>query len=222
MQQGKNQVIGDPTRRLLSFNQAGKTRAILTAEQAIKIFQIKLSNLNATKSQRISPSSVARAFGVSEKAIRDIWKGRTWLRETIHLDRAQVITEANQQQQMQSCLNLSLAQTGASHIEKIVILHCDPSCVAINGACIDSSAANRPEKFVGWWDKVKPANPMDANDVRSPVSASWPTDTISEDSSGQHLAAAEVAPLPESSRADDPFHDDWQYWPRQEKGEEAR
>ena len=57
---------------------ASKPRARLSEEQVIAIFQAKTCAASATK--------VATVYGVSEKAVRDIWKGRTWSRETWHLD----------------------------------------------------------------------------------------------------------------------------------------
>ena len=57
---------------------ASKPRARLTEAQVIAIFQAKASASSATK--------VAVVYGVSEKAVRDIWTGRTWSRETWHLD----------------------------------------------------------------------------------------------------------------------------------------
>ena len=54
-----------------------KPRAVLTRTEVIAIFQIK-GTQSATK--------VSRCFGVSEKAIRDIWTARTWAAETWHLD----------------------------------------------------------------------------------------------------------------------------------------
>ena len=64
--------------------QCAKPRAVLTKEQAINIFRI--STFNYTKASRPTATSVAKAFGVSEKAIRDIWNGRTWCEETLPLD----------------------------------------------------------------------------------------------------------------------------------------
>ena len=80
--------------KALAAIRACKTRAILTDEQAGRIYQIKLDSQAASillpsSSERalvFRAGAVARAFGVSDKAIRDIWKGRTWLRETMHLD----------------------------------------------------------------------------------------------------------------------------------------
>jgi hypothetical protein len=56
-----------------------RPHAILTSEQAIAIFKLKLSPSGRT---RPCASAVCSVYGVSEKAIRDIWKGRTWFEET--------------------------------------------------------------------------------------------------------------------------------------------
>ncbi len=57
---------------------ASKPRARLTETQVINIFQ--------SKSAAPSAAMLARSYGVSEKAVRDIWKGRTWCKETRHLE----------------------------------------------------------------------------------------------------------------------------------------
>ena len=73
---------------LHSLHSSGKTvakpRAVLTSEQAIEIFQCRPTS----KSQPtgMTSSVLARKYRISEKAIRDIWNGRTWHRETLHLD----------------------------------------------------------------------------------------------------------------------------------------
>jgi hypothetical protein len=60
-----------------------KTRKVLTTQDALAIFQTKSSISSATK--------VASFYGVSEKAIRDIWTGRTWAAQTWHLDKSRVL-----------------------------------------------------------------------------------------------------------------------------------
>ena len=55
-----------------------KPRAKLTQSDAITIYKLKAS---------ASAIKVGRLHGVSEKAIRDIWRARTWANETWHLDR---------------------------------------------------------------------------------------------------------------------------------------
>ena len=101
-------------RRLLSSIQACKTRAILTPEQAIKIFKIKLSSQIAHKHRDLDPADIARAFGISEKAVRDIWKGRTWLRETMHLDPARAIMAARLRPPGRPRLNLQSTNRNAA------------------------------------------------------------------------------------------------------------
>ena len=59
---------------------SSKPRARLSEAQVITIFKAKTTCLTA--------SALAPMYGVSEKAVRDIWTGRTWSRETWHLDKA--------------------------------------------------------------------------------------------------------------------------------------
>ena len=62
-----------------------KPRAVLTSEQAVAIF---LQRPNQKISQAGLSSEVARFYHVSDKTVRDIWRARTWYRETLHLDPA--------------------------------------------------------------------------------------------------------------------------------------
>ena len=55
-----------------------RPRAVLSKSEVIEIFNARLTLKSATK--------VAGLYRVSEKAIRDIWTGRTWAAETWHLD----------------------------------------------------------------------------------------------------------------------------------------
>ena len=55
-----------------------KARAKLTEADVLDIFNCKTHLMSA--------SCVSRKYGVSEKAVRDIWTGRTWSKETWHLD----------------------------------------------------------------------------------------------------------------------------------------
>jgi hypothetical protein len=72
-----NQPLAD------NFRAPVKTRTVLTTQDALAIFQIRSSISSATK--------VASIYGVSEKAIRDIWTGRTWAAQTWHLDKSRVL-----------------------------------------------------------------------------------------------------------------------------------
>jgi hypothetical protein len=57
---------------------ASKPRARLSEPQVIAIFQAKATGATSTE--------IATVFGMSETAVRDIWSGRTWSRETWRLD----------------------------------------------------------------------------------------------------------------------------------------
>ena len=55
-----------------------KPQARLSQAQAVAIFQTRASHKSAAK--------VANSYGVNEKTVRDIWTGRTWAKESWHLD----------------------------------------------------------------------------------------------------------------------------------------
>ena len=60
-----------------------KPRATLTSDDAVEIYK---RSLPAYSPKRTSATAVAHEYRVSEKAIRDIWTGRTWSEDTRHLD----------------------------------------------------------------------------------------------------------------------------------------
>ena len=64
---------------------ASKPRARLNEDQAVQIFQSKID------SPQLPSTALATLYLVDEKTIRDIWKGRTWSRETWHLDTSRAI-----------------------------------------------------------------------------------------------------------------------------------
>ena len=55
----------------------GKYRGRLKESQVQSIFLTKKPGIRAIK--------IAGSFGVNEKTVRDIWSGRTWAKETLHL-----------------------------------------------------------------------------------------------------------------------------------------
>jgi hypothetical protein len=59
-------------------------RRILTGEQAQVIFGLKP---DVNSQYRKTAETLSRIYGVSAKTVRDIWLGRTWYRETYHLDK---------------------------------------------------------------------------------------------------------------------------------------
>ncbi len=75
-----DRILANPTFLFvhLSMPDAAKPRARLSEAQVIKIFRARAFASKAT--------NVASVYKVSEKTVRDIWKGRTWSKETQHLD----------------------------------------------------------------------------------------------------------------------------------------
>jgi hypothetical protein len=71
-------MSGTSESQILASAMGSKSRSILTKSDAVCIFKKKNSISTA--------SQLAILYGVSEKAIRDIWTGRTWSRETLHFD----------------------------------------------------------------------------------------------------------------------------------------
>ena len=68
-----------------------KSRTVLTEHQVIEIYKRKI-NLEPINSKNIdrfrSASVIAKEFRISEKTVRDIWRGRTWRHATRPLDSA--------------------------------------------------------------------------------------------------------------------------------------
>ena len=64
-----------------------KQRIILTDQQAVEIFMLK--DNHGYSSKHTASTQLSREYKVSPKAIRDIWKGRSWLNATSHLWKAE-------------------------------------------------------------------------------------------------------------------------------------
>ncbi len=63
------------------------SRKILTKEDVVSIFLRKpCPGMIGDHSNRATATTIANAFGVSAKTVRDIWIGRTWYKETLSLD----------------------------------------------------------------------------------------------------------------------------------------
>lgn len=58
-------------------------RNILTGDQAQVIFSFRPQPFSK---HRDRASTLAKMYGISAKSVRDIWCGRTWYRETYHMD----------------------------------------------------------------------------------------------------------------------------------------
>jgi hypothetical protein len=252
---------------MLSSIKACKTRTVLTEEQVIQIFKIKLANMKAgTRVQdKVSAASLAKVYLVGEKTIRDIWTGRTWFRELMHLDPARA--------SMLERLKLPGRPKGSkdkkSRQEFIIGTFREqlPSFAAfgpkapVPDAALHHCAAHKswtanyiqhespPQLYQQMLTSEFPNDKLQGCPMRQPTlhaptaahslsrhapaaarslsgvhgapfPASWPAAASITASTSplhwQHASIEEaVAPLPVSSRADDPFHDDWRYWPRE-------
>jgi hypothetical protein len=65
-----------------------RPRALLTEEQAIQIYKFRPGSTNDAEIDRSlvgKSGDVAKKFGISPKAVRDIWNRRSWAYETRHL-----------------------------------------------------------------------------------------------------------------------------------------
>ena len=216
--------------------QACKTRAVLTEAQAVEIFLIKIANDDVPKRSRRSAAAVARQFGVSDKAVRDIWTGRTWFRELMHLDPARAAMperlkrpgrprgrrNAQQTRKEDKCSSdstLTSSSDGDGHDDAypgsspVASPLADMLCPNLQNICL-LPIHRQPYPHVDFGsipgsqhssDGVQPTPHQQAEDAQDgPKSLA---------SSGGFDAKETAAPLPESSNADDPFHDDWRFWP---------
>lgn len=196
---------------------ACKTRAVLSEEQAVQIFMIRIAN-SQSLAESIHPEQVAIWFGISEKTVRDIWKGRTWRRETMHLD-------ANC---MRSACKLRLPGRPKGSQTKAKGVHgTGPTNASIDAA---HSSAAYPAVPLEYASAVA-ISKASCNKSPASVSIKMPDGTsIGQFTSHAYLSSSlgrstqqawecspvapswftgAVDPLPESSRPEDPFHDDW-------------
>ena len=66
---------------------------VLTEQLVIEIFALKSSAGMSNQPFQLSATEVSRQYNVNEKAIRDIWAGRTWTKVTTRFDRSVVASE---------------------------------------------------------------------------------------------------------------------------------
>ena len=231
---------------LQSSIQACKTRAVLTSDQAAEIFKIHLLNkaVSGTDKKQHMATQVASAFGVSEKTVRDIWTGRTWFLELMHLDPARAARAAerlrlpgrpNTLHSMLESKRLSDSEyecfspisakrrrrptrsspspaTAAGTIGDPTLspASSDGHQASEGSACERGSPSSDrkapPLDFLGHPQSVDTPSPSRQTLYARP--AIW----SSFSQLWERCAAAEAPPLPASSRADDPFHDDWGHW----------
>jgi hypothetical protein len=231
----------------VSSIKACKPRAVLTEGQAIEIFHVKLMNDRASSQTcRTSAAELAKKYRIGEKTVRDIWKGRTWFRELMHLDpsRATMVDRLKLPGRPKGSKDkrqrVSINSSSASTQEKSPTWRLAPSCLPppsyfASGDKADSSphqhaAGPIPHALCCSDDTTFATRSVLADDDQPRMmcsEASWSTQAPSPTSpipsptpsdcacrAAAAAAAAELPPaLPESSQAEDPFHDDWLYWP---------
>ena len=168
---------------------APRSRNILSREQAIEIFQLK-SNI---KSMGVRTSLIAEQYGVSAKAIRDIWVGRTWYRDTFLLDTSRADAE-----------------------ERFMRKIGRPA-----GARDVKPRARRKDKEHELTKQKKPIqkDPEDSSFsplhlVPSKEQNHRESDSSKPDASGKDLLlqSTAVGSVDQSTEFVDPFYSDWPYW----------
>ena len=68
-----------------------KMFGIIGSKPGVKLSPAEVLCIFKKKGASSTASAVSRFYGVSEKTIRDIWNGRTWAKETWHLDTSRIL-----------------------------------------------------------------------------------------------------------------------------------
>ena len=242
--------------KLRSSIQACKTRAILTQEQAVEIFKIHLSNQSTAKSEVLNSTQVATAFGVSEKTVRDIWTGRTWFHELIHLDPGRTAVAAGRlrppgrPRSDRQLMDISSSSSCAAQQEPCVkhgpeAVRCYQGPPSPSAACCarettdrgiagetwrrgsaqgaESSRGQAASSYFGLFPPPAPraADALASRGPRAAHGGDYARASGGDVRPWATWTADETAPLPGSSRVDDPFHDDWGFWPARERSPAA-
>jgi hypothetical protein len=187
---------------------ACKTRAILTEDQAVQIFTLNMAHKVNMDGQSISATAIANTFGVSEKAVRDIWKGRTWQRETMHL---------NSDCKQRSCiLKMPGRPKGSKSLQHSDSRHTITPGIQIKMMKLKGTQNHAMSTGVSKSEAKR--------ETPSPTTAPTGSFIIEDSLSSQVLLLSFSSPnpllcfpeaeqpLPGHSREDDPFHDDWPHW----------
>ena len=228
--------------KIRSSIQACKTRTVLSFEQAAEIFKIHLCNQSLkTKDTSRSSTQVASTFGVNEKTIRDIWTGRTWFHELIHLDPTRAALAEKRMRPpgrprfgRQDIRHGSAVPSGYVDLDSIILKRprlvspapSSPFLAFISSASAVvepagySTAANSKSDIEdarllehGWFHHCKESQKSTSNGQQLHAgNGSFRSSVIWINELWGGCLAMEAAPLPASSSADDPFHDDWGDW----------
>jgi hypothetical protein len=208
-----------------------RRRSTLCREQAMAIYAMRATDDGgdgAAGRSGCSADAVARQFGVTSKTIRDIWKGRTWFRDTFLLDaggRAALLTDrfARRPGRPKGSKDTKPRRPKRR-------LHSPPPASAPSYAHAPPAAAAHPAHAAPWaggdaaggyggaggaggWGPPVVTPAMRA--VDRPCEPAPPAETCAGDGGrAEGITAAAAGPGEAESDLADPFHHDWAYWPK--------
>lgn len=168
-----------------------KPRNLLSPKQAIQIYSLKPSDDSEIKgSNRVSVSRrIATDFGVSSKAIRDIWNHRTWKDVTHPEDKAN--------QQSHKSIEQDKCKCQIFQVSTLFSILCKMSWTELVGHSQRPSGKSCSNQSIevqanGLKQNHKKISAQEIDDM---------VDTLTESFSG-------------NSTFFDPFHSDWPHWDR--------
>jgi hypothetical protein len=146
----------------LSTSNAAKPRARLNECQVVQIFRSKVDL------PRKSSAELASLYHVSEKTIRDIWTGRTWSKETWHLDKSRTI-QLKQPGRPKGCKDSQPRKKRVSGVQ------------GYETVCADEHISLCPDNSNSWseWKQSQPSHSYNT-DQRKHTSAALPLASIDE------------------------------------------
>ena len=180
---------------------ASKPRARLSEAQVVTIFQAKAADSQSTASK------VAADYGVSEKAIRDIWNGRTWSRETWHLDTSRPL-QLKQSGRPKGCRDSKPRKRRAGSRVEL-----SSSTGSISELCSRQEEAQPPSSdYVTLISGLSQCSDTatcveELSAMRKPKAACWSLPTLCHASVDEQLHEWDA--FWHASASADPFRDDW-------------
>jgi hypothetical protein len=200
-------IVSDPA--IERSIQACKTRTILTKQQVLEIFMVRLVNDSSETGERVGARLLAEQYRVNEKTIRDIWSGRTWYRETLHLDPRRKLdpNRLKAPGRPRGLGTLILRERSLAH--KKSATERERERQDVHDATVGGMWNNAQGHFAGVMEVFKERIAC-CDGVKAMCFESLQP-------AGQdihHELHEAYQNLPISSSAEDPFHDDWPHWSR--------
>jgi hypothetical protein len=188
--------------------QACKTRTILTKQQALDIFKVRLFNDSSAAGGRVGARRLAEQYLVNEKTIRDIWSGRTWYRETLHLDPRRKLDPKRLKAPGRPRGYTSRREVQKPEESGDTLPRRNKPTNQQRHARYDEQSAALAGDVTGIVQQLKMSEPVANNFFRAALIGFGEPHRYEPDESESF---EEVNPLPISSNPEDPFHDDWQH-----------